>query len=438
VPTSKTKAANGTAISLKERASHTFSSLKVRNYRLYFIGQTISQSGTWMQSVAQSLLVLKLVGLHTVAIQLGIVVGLQFAPVLFLAPVGGLLADRFSKRRLLFFTQTASALLALVLGGLVMTGAIRIWMLYILALSLGVVNAVDAPVRQSFPHELVGSDQLPNAIMLNSIIVNLSRVIGPAIAGIAAVRYGLADCFIANGISFVAVLVVLAMMRMGELEHVVPLAAARGQLRAGFRYAWDNRVVRDVLIMMALVGTLTYEFGVSLPLLGKVAFPGSEAQVTAHVTMLMSMMGVGAVVGGLLAAGRHSTSMRIVTAGAFGFGVAVALAALGPSLLWAGAAMVVVGFFSVIFTSFANALIQISSESRMRGRVMAIWAMAFMGSTVVGAPIVGLVAQFAGPRWGLGMGAAAALAAGLFGIDAMKVRAPALGPAGAVCEEGPA
>jgi MFS family permease len=274
--------------------------------------------------------------------------------------------------------------------------------------------------------------------MLNSIIVNLSRVVGPAIAGIVAVRYGLADCFIANGISFVAVLVVLAMMRIGELEHVVPLAAARGQLRAGFRYAWDNRVVRDVLIMMALVGTLTYEFGVSLPLLGKVAFPGSEVQVTAHVTMLMSMMGVGAVVGGLLAAGRHSTSMRIVTAGAFGFGVAVALAALGPSLLWAGAAMVVVGFFSVIFTSFANALIQISSESRMRGRVMAIWAMAFMGSTVVGAPIVGLVAQFAGPRWGLGVGAAAALAAGLFGIDAMKVRAPALGPADAVCEEGPA
>jgi len=414
------------ATSLKEQTHRTFSSLKLRNYRLYFIGQTISLCGTWMQSVAQALLVLTLAGPNEMGIELGIVMGLQFAPVLFLAPFGGVLADRFPKRRILFLTQTVAGLLALTLGVLVATGAIRIWMLYLLALGLGLVSAIDNPARQTFVHEMVGRAQLSNAVMLNSITVNLSRVIGPAAAGLIVAQLGLAPCFIINGLSFGAVLVCLGMMRDGELRRSAPVKAAKGQLREGFRYAWNTRILRDVLIMMTLIGTLTYEFSVSLPLLAHVAFPGSAAQVAAGVATLMSVMGVGAVVGGLVAAGRRGATVRALTIGAFGFGVSVLLVAVSPTLLWASLAMGVVGYYSVIFTSYSNALLQVSSAPHMRGRVMALWTMAFVGMTVVGAPIVGWLGQVAGPRWSLVVGALAAVAAGLVGLDAVRsnVRAP--------------
>jgi MFS family permease len=239
-------------------------------------------------------------------------------------------------------------------------------------------------------------------------------------------QLGLAPCFIINGLSFGAVLVCLGMMRDSELRHSAPVKAAKGQLRAGFRYAWNTRILRDVLIMMTLIGTLTYEFSVSLPLLAHVAFPGSSAQVAAGVATLMSVMGVGAVIGGLVAAGRHGATVRALTVGAFGFGVSVFLVAVSPSLLWASLAMGVVGYYSVVFTSYSNALLQVSSAPHMRGRVMALWAMAFMGVTVIGAPIVGWIGQVAGPRWSLVVGAVAAIAAGLVGVDAVRsnVRAP--------------
>lgn len=422
------KAARAATASLKGQADRTFSSLKLRNYRLYFIGQTISLCGTWMQSVAQALLVLTLAAPNELGIALGLVMGLQFAPVLFLAPFGGVLADRFSKRRILVFTQTVAGLLALVLGALVATGAIRLWMMYFLALGLGIINAMDNPARQTFVHEMVGRAQLSNAVMLNSITVNLSRVIGPAAAGLIAAQLGLAPCFIINGLSFGAVLACLGMMRGDELRRSARVKASKGQLREGFRYAWNTRILRDVLIMMALIGTFTYEFSVSLPLLAHVAFPGSAAQVAAGVATLMSVMGIGAVLGGLVAAGQHGATVRALTVGAFGFGVAVLLVAVSPSLMWASLAMGVVGYFSVVFTSYSNALLQMSAEPKMRGRVMALWAMAFMGSTVVGAPIIGWIGQVAGPRWSLVVGAVAAVGAGLVGLDTVrsKVRAPVI------------
>jgi len=409
----KVPGTHATVLSLQKRISRTFSSLKVRNYRLYFIGQMISLCGTWMQSIAQGLLVLRLTGSGTA---LGVVMGLQFAPVLLLAPYGGVLADRLPKRKLLIATQTSAGVLALVLGVLVATGAVQLWMLYLLALALGLINAVDNPARQTFVHELVGAAQLGNAVSLNSIIVNVSRVVGPAIAGVIIAQMGLAACFILNGLSFGAVLACLVMMHGSELKRSAPVKPERGQTLEGFAYAWRTPVIRTVLIMMALVGTLSYEFSVSLPLLAHVTFNGSEAAVAAGVALLMSTMGAGAVVGGLVTAGKRGATMKALTIGAFGFGGAMALVAISPTLLWASAAMAVVGYFSVAFTAHTNTILQTSSAPDMRGRVMALWAMAFMGATVIGAPIIGWIGQNVNPQWGLGAGAAASLVAGIVGL----------------------
>ncbi len=403
--------------SLKQRARRTFSSLNVRNYRLFFFGQTISQCGTWMQSMAQGLLVLQLTHSGTV---LGLVLALQFLPVLVLAPFGGVLADRLSKRKLLYVTQTAAGLLALALGVLVATGEIRIWMVFVLATALGFVNAFDNPARQTFVHEMVGPTKLNNAITLNSIIANLSRVIGPAIGAVLVAAFGYAPCFIINAASFIAVLACLAMMDANALHRAAPVERAKGQLRAGFAYARKNTLVRDVLLMMAVVGTLTYEFAVSLPLLAHVTYHGSPAQTALAAGWLMSVMGVGAVIGGLVTAGRRRATIGALTVACIGFGLATALAAVSPTITWAIGAMVIVGFFSVPFTALTNTILQTATEARMRGRVMALWAMAFMGSTVIGAPIIGWVGQVTNPHWSLGVGAIAALAAGGFGLHAMR------------------
>ena len=419
MPTRTRTTGRDTAVSLQQYAHRTFSSLKVRNYRLFFIGQTISLCGTWMQSIAQALLVLKLTGSGTA---LGLVIGLQCVPVLLLASYGGVLADRFSKRRLLVVTQTTAGVLALSLGVLVATGSVRLWMVYVLAFGLGIVNAVDNPVRQTFVHEMVGRSQLGNAITLNSLIVNLSRVVGPAIAGVIVAQFGLGPCFIINGLSFAAVLFCLYLMDGSKLLKSKPVKAAKKQLRAGFTYAWKTPEVRDVLLMMALVGTLSYEFSVSIPLLAHVTFPGSEAAVAAGVALLSAMMGVGAIFGGLFTASRRSATLKALTAGAFGFGMSMLLVSVSPSLFSAAAAMVIVGFFSVSFTALTNTLLQLASAARMRGRVMALWTMAFIGSTVIGGPIIGWVGQTVGPRWGLVVGAVAALVAGGIGLKAMRNR----------------
>ena len=419
MPTRTRTTGRDTAVSLQQYAHRTFSSLKVRNYRLFFIGQTISLCGTWMQSIAQALLVLKLTGSGTA---LGLVIGLQCVPVLLLASYGGVLADRFSKRRLLVVTQTTAGVLALSLGVLVATGSVRLWMVYVLAFGLGIVNAVDNPVRQTFVHEMVGRSQLGNAITLNSLIVNLSRVVGPAIAGVIVAQFGLGPCFIINGLSFGAVLFCLYLMDGSKLLKSKPVKAAKRQLRAGFTYAWKTPEVRDVLLMMALVGTLSYEFSVSIPLLAHVTFPGSEAAVAAGVALLSAMMGVGAIFGGLFTAGRRSATLKALTAGAFGFGMSMLLVSVSPSLFSAAAAMVIVGFFSVSFTALANTILQLASAARMRGRMMALWTMAFIGSTVIGGPIIGWLGQIVGPRWGLVVGAVAALVAGGIGLKAMRNR----------------
>ena len=397
---------------LNSYAQATFSSLRVRNYRLYFIGQGISLCGTWMQTIGQSWLVLKLTGSGTA---LGLVTACQTLPVLVLGPLGGVVTDRFHKRRLLFLTQLTLCLLALALGLLVATGAIRLWMIFVLASCLGLVAAIDNPARQTFVHEMVGRELLRNAVTLNSTEVNLARVIGPAIAGVLIASTGLAACFIINSISFVAVLVCLYLMRGEELFTVEPIREVRGQLSKGFRYIGDTPVIRDVLIMMAVVGALTYEFNVSLPLAAKFTFHGSAGSFA----LLTSAMGLGAVLGGLLTAGRKKTSPAGVAWASLAFGAAVLQVAIAPDLLLAVLGMVLVGLCSLGFTSLGNSTLQLESRPDMRGRVMALWTVAFMGTTPVGGPIIGLIGEHANPRWSLVTGGIAALAAGAYGLFSM-------------------
>ncbi len=393
--------------------SRTFRSLAVRNYRLYFIGQGISISGTWMQSVAQGLLVLELTGSGT---QLGLVTALRSIPVLAFGAMGGVIADRYPKRKILYASQSVAGLLGLTLGILVATGEVRMWMVGILAVMLGFVSVVDNPTRQSLILELVGPDQIRNAVSLNSTEVNLARVIGPTLAGILVSTVGLSACFIVDGLSYFAVIVMLMRMREEEMFLGQTVARARGQLREGFAYAWANLPVRKTLIMMAIIGTFTYEFNVILPIFAEFTF---ESGPSAYAAMTAAM-GLGAVVGGLSVAGRVRTSQWSIVISAALFGCSVLATALAPSLYVAIATLLVVGYFSISFTTMGNSTIQLATDPKMRGRVMALWTVSFLGTTPIGGPIIGAIGEHIGARWGLLVGGVAALVAAAYGARGIQ------------------
>ncbi|MEO6572143.1 MAG: MFS transporter, partial [Ilumatobacteraceae bacterium] len=273
----------------------TFAALRFRNYRLYFISQTISFSGTWMQSVALAWLVLQLTGSGTA---LGTVMAMQFLPTMLLGPIGGMLADRFEKRRLIMGTQTVAGLLALTLGIITISGVVELWMVYVLAAGFGAVTALDNPSRQTFVMEMVGPDDITNAVTLNSVVVNAARAIGPAIGGIVIATLGVGQCFVLNGISYVAVVIAMAMVRTKELHPSARSARAPHQLRDGFKYAWSTPILRVTLLMLLIIGTFTYEFSTTLPLFAEFTF-GAGATGLAVMTALM---GIGAVLGGLVVA----------------------------------------------------------------------------------------------------------------------------------------
>ena len=385
---------------VRAAARQTFSSLRVRNFRLFFIAQLISVSGTWMQSVAQAWLVLHLTGS---GVDLGIVVGLQFLPMLLLGPFGGLIADRVNKRRLLFVTQTAGGLLALVLGILVVTDTVVLWQVYLLAGMLGMVNLFDNPARQTFMVEMVGRDDLPNAVSLNAALMNGARDIGPAIGGVIITVFGLGTCFFVNAASYLAVIVGLSLMRTSELHRTPPVARARGQVRDGFRYVWATPALRNVLLSVALIGIFAYNFTVTLALLAKDTFHGGAGAYAG----LTACMGAGAVVGGLLAAHRARPTPRLLQVLALIFGGLMAAVALAPTLLVADLLIVLMGAASIGFIATANATLQLTADPAMRGRVMALYAMAFLGTTPIGAPLVGAIAQWTSPRVALLVGAVA-------------------------------
>jgi MFS family permease len=394
-------------------SARTFASLDGPNYRRFFIGQAVSLTGTWMQSVALAWLVLELT--HS-ATWLGFAIALQFLPVLFLGPYGGVIVDRLDKRRLIIATQCTAAVQALVLGILAATGNASLAWVLVLSAASGLINVLDNPARQAFVREMVAADQVRNAVSLNAVLVNVARAVGPAVAGILIATIGVGVCFIINAASFAAAIIAFATMNTSTLNPSTPMARAPGQLRAGLAYVRRSPDLLVPLLMMALVGTLTYEFQVTLPALATETF-GGDARSYGLIT---AAMGVGAVIGGLASAGRAATGIGPMATAAAAFGVADLVTALTPTAVWAGISLVAVGASSIWFLSLANATLQVSSSAAMRGRVMALWSVAFLGSTPIGGPLIGWVAETFSPRWALAVGATAALAAAVIGAAAVR------------------
>ena len=376
----------------------TFASLSNRNYRLYFVGQGISMSGTWMQGVAQGLLVLDLTGSGTA---LGLVTALQTLPILLFGAFGGVIADRFPKMRLLYVTQVISSAIS------VLTGRIDLWTVYALGVLSGFVKVVENPTRQTFVRELVGTTNLRNAVSLNSTQINLARVIGPSLAGVLVATVGLSWCFLVDGLSYAAVIFSMTRMRPAEMHIGQRAATAHGQLMEGFRYVRSSRAIRTVLVMMSIIGLFTYEFSVVLPLFARYTF---DAGATGYAS-LTAGMGAGAVAGGLVSANRRDNSARSLVISAGIFGVSVLATSAAPTLTTAVLGMVLVGFCSIQFTALGNVTLQTTSAPQMQGRVMALWTVGFLGTTPIGGPLMGFIGQNAGARAALAIGGVAAIVA---------------------------
>ena len=384
--------------------SRTFAALRVRNFRLYFVGQLVSVSGTWMQSVAQGWLLLQLTGS---SLDLGIALALGNLPMLVLGSYGGLIVDRLAKRRILYATQSSAGLLALTLGILVSTGHATVGWVYLMAGLLGIVNLFDLPARQAFVQEMVGRDLVANAVSLNSVLMNAGRLVGPSVAAIFITVIGTAGCFYANAVSYLAVLVALALMDGSAFHPLLTVDRERGQLRRGLRYVLETPVLRTTILAVAVVGTFAFNFTVTLPLLVHTTFHQRSA---VHYGLLLGAMGLGAIFGGLGVARRSRPTTTLLVVLATGFGVFMTAASLAPTLLLAELAMVPTGAFSIAFMSTANALLQLNSTQSMRGRVMALYGIAFMGTTPIGSPLIGYIISVTNPRMGLFVGAGLTLA----------------------------
>ncbi len=400
-------------MSLRSTAERTFSSLANANYRKFFIGQSTSLVGTWMQMTAQSWLVLVLT--HS-ATAIGVVVALQTLPVLVLGPYGGVIADRVDKRRFLIVLQLLMAVQAAVLGTLALRHEVTYLDVCVLAVVLGLNNSFENPSRQAFMLEMVGPDDLRNAVSLNSTMNNAARAVGPALAGVLIAAVGEGWCFVLNAVSFVAVVGSLVAMETSTLSPSPPAPRERGQLRAGLRYVARTPGLLFPLVMMGLVGTFAYEFQVTLPVVAASVFHGGSRVYG----LLVTSMGVGAVVGGLVSATRGRVGIRPMMLASSIFGVVLVFASMAPLLALEFVALAMVGFASVSFLSMANSTLQLTSEPAMRGRVMALWAVAFMGSTPIGGPVIGLITSHWGARVGLGVGAVSCFVAASIGLAVLR------------------
>ena len=393
----------------------TFRSLRSFNFRLWTAGALVSNVGTWMQRVAQDWLVLTQLT-HQDASVLGIVTGLQFAPQLLLLPWTGLAADRLNQRKLLMFTQGTMGILALALGALTLPGIVRLWHVYVFAFLSGSAAALDSPVRQTFIAEMVGDGDLSNAVALNSTSFNAAQMIGPAVAGLLIATVGIGWAFLLNGLSFGAVLLSMSLFRLSELRTSARAHRATSGFLEGFRYTWRRPDLRAILLMLFLVGT----FGLNFPI-----FTSTMAVNVFHVDargfgLLSSIMAVGTLSGALLAASQNKPGMADLTIGAAVFGLGCALAAFAPSYWWFAAALIVIGAAALTFFNGTNSIMQLSTEPAMRGRVMALRVGIALGGAPIGAPIVGWVAKQFGPRWALGIGAAAGIVAALVAVSLLS------------------
>ena len=398
---------------LRAAAHETFASLEHRNFRLFFAGQGISQVGNWLTLVAQTLLVLKITDS---GVALGLLAAAQFGPVLLLGPWAGLVADRSDKRKLLLGVQAVAMAQSFALAALVFAGDPPLAALYAVAVVGGVCMAFDNPARRSFVVEMVPPTQINNAVSLNSALMTSSRVVGPALAGLLVSTVGYGWAFFVDGISYVAVLAGLWMMRSSELRPAPVASRAKGQVRAGLRYVRSVPELFVPLVMMAVIGTLSYNFQTVFPLFVTRDLDGSDATFT----VLFSVVSLGSLVGALVTARRSDIDVRRVSHAAIAYGLTMALVGVAPNVAVVVPMGVLLGVSSITFLVASTAIVQMKAAPEMRGRVLALQAMLFLGSTPVGGPIVGWVADEFGARYSIALGALAALGAGLWGLAVLR------------------
>jgi MFS family permease len=399
---------------LHTAASDTFRSLHHRNFRLFFLGQLVSQTGTWLTMVTQTLLVLKLTDS---GVALGLLMAFQFGPMLLLGAWAGAVADRSDKRKMLIALQAAAMAQSIVLGIVVLAGAATVPVIYALAAVQGVITAFDNPVRRSFVVEMVPGPDLPNAVSLNSAVMTGSRVFGPALAGVLVLTVGYGWPFIIDGVSYLAVIAGLLLMRSEELFRSAPAPHRKGQVAEGLAYIRSEPNLLVPLIMMAMIGTFAFNFQVTVPLL----VDGPLSGGTGTFTLLFSVLSLGSLIGALGTARRTTVSPQQLVQAAGAFGVAMVLLAISPNLGVAFPVAVLLGLASIAFMTTSTAIVQLLAGAEYRGRVLAIQAMVFLGSTPIGGPIVGWVSDAIGPRAGIGIGAVACFAAAAYGARALDL-----------------
>jgi MFS family permease len=386
----------------------TFRSLRFRNFRLFFVGQLISQSGTWMTMVAQTLLILDLTGS---GVLLGLLGAAQFGPVLLFGAWAGAVADRIPKRKVLFATQVGAMLQSTALGLVVLSGNATVANVLALATVQGILTAFDNPARRAFVVEMVPTDDVANAVSLNSTLMTTSRVIGPALAGIVVGLFGFAWCFLADALSYIFVITALLLMRPDQLFAAPPAPKAKGQVRAGLRYVASSRDQLVPLVMMMVIGTLAFNFSVTTPLLVTGPLRGSDQAYT----LLLSTMSVGSVIGAVATARRRIVPFRHLIWSSLAMGAGLLLLAAAPTLWAAYPIAVFVGLGSIAFMTTATAMVQLSADPQFRGRVLALQAIVFLGSTPIGAPLIGFIADEYGPRIAIALGAISCFAAAVWG-----------------------
>ncbi|MCW8094979.1 MFS transporter [Streptomyces tauricus] len=392
-----------------------FSSLKIRNYRLFFTGQVVSNTGTWMQRIAQDWLVLSLTGSSAAV---GFTTALQFLPMLLFGLYGGVLVDRLPKRPTLLVTQTAMGLTGIALAFLTLSGHVQVWHVYVAAFVVGLATVIDNPARQSFVAEMVGPGQLQNAVSLNSANFQSARLIGPAVAGLLITGVGTGWAFLLNGLSFVAPIAGLLLMRSSELNQVERTPRGKGQLREGLHYVAGRPELLWPIILVGFIGTFGFNFPVWLSAYADDVFHGGAGAYS----LFNTLMAVGSVAGALLAARRGTARLRVLIAAAVAFGVLEIVASLAPSYWLFAALMVPIGMAGLTVNVTANTAVQMGTDPAMRGRVMALFMMVFMGGTPLGAPVVGWITDAYGPRVGFAMGGVvSALAAATVGLALARV-----------------
>jgi MFS family permease len=397
--------------------SAMFRALENRNYRIWAGGAIVSNIGTWMQRVAQDWLVLTVLTNHSGA-ALGITTGLQFLPMLLLGPYGGVLADRYRKRVILLWTQVAMGITGLVLGLLVVTGTAQLWHAYLAALCLGIAGAIDAPSRQAFVSELVGQDNISNAVALNSASFNTARLTGPAIAGVLIAWVGTGPVFLLNAASFAAVIISLFRIRTSELAPAVRPSRSKHQVAEGVRYVRQRPDLVLILFMVGILGA----FGMNFPITNALMTTTEFGVGPGEFGLLGSIMAVGTLAGALLAARRAGPRLRYLLGGALGLGAFTLLGSVSPSFWLYAAVLIPVGLASITFLNSCNTTIQLSVEPQFRGRVLALYLAILQGGTAVGAPLMGWIGSEFGARWSVAAGGAVVLLTALFAIIVVSRR----------------